>query len=121
MSSPVTPKRLCRLIHSARFRYSGEMDLQAGIGQLLSGEGIAFKREVPITKKDRIDFLLAEPGIGIEVKVDGSLSSVIRQLFRYAEHPGIMDLILVTTRMKHMPLPESANGKSLYLVYITSF
>ena len=120
MSPPVTPKGLCRLIHSARFRYSGEDDLQAGIEQLLAGDGIVFKREVPITKRDRIDFLLKEPGIGIEVKVDGSLSSVIRQLFRYAEHPDIKDLILVTTRMKHSSIPDSANGKPLYLVYLTS-
>jgi hypothetical protein len=114
----VSATSLCKLLHSAQFHFSNEYDLQAGIAKLLTDEGVAFEREVRINKQDRLDFLTAA-GIAIEVKVDGTLASVTRQLYRYATRPEVNQIILVTTRSKHRQLPQAINGKPLYLVQLS--
>jgi hypothetical protein len=116
LSSP----SICQLIHAAKFHFANEYDLQAGIAQLLTEQGVQFQREVSVAKTERLDFLTAE-GIAIEVKVDGALSSVTRQLFRYAAKPEIRELILVTTRTKHRTLPQNIQGKPLYIVHLSAF
>lgn len=87
----------------ARFRYANEHELHDGIAALLTSIGIAVgaeHREVTLSPRDRIDFLL-ESGIGIEVKVDGGPRDVWRQMGRYAEHGRIRSLLLITTRARH--------------------
>lgn len=48
----------------------------------------------------RIDFLTAD-GVGLELKVKGSATDVLRQLERYAHAPHVSALLLVTTRAQH--------------------
>lgn len=103
-------------LYFTKFRYQNEKELQRGIAEVLQKHGLAYKAEVQLTGKDRIDFLVGN--IGIEVKVGGSLSAVTRQLYRYAERPEISDLILVTTRHGHGNLPSEINGKPLYVVFL---
>lgn len=110
---------IARAIYNARFRFASERDLQQGIGQVLTKLGVEWKPEVVLTPKDRIDFVVG--GIGIETKVDGSLASVTRQLWRYAHLPEISELILVTTRAKHRTQPNEMNGKPLLVVHLISF
>ena len=120
MLAIVSSPSICQLLHRARFHFANEYDLQAGIARLLTEQGVEFQREVPVTKAERLDFLTAG-GIAIEVKVDGALSSVTRQLFRYAARPEIRELILVTTRTKHRTLPQHIQGKALYIVHLSAF
>lgn len=76
------------------------------------------EREVRLDAHDRIDFLTAS-GIGVEVKVDGSLSEVTRQLHRYAQHDRIRALVLATTKAKHIPVPRELSGKPVCVVHMT--
>jgi hypothetical protein len=110
---------LMRLLCRYRFSYSNEEELQQGIAAALTAGGFEFKREVHLNARDRIDFLVGE--VGLEVKVEGNLAAVTRQLHRYAECPKISALILVTTRMRHGGgLPDSLNRKPLRVHVITS-
>jgi hypothetical protein len=113
---------ICRLIHSTKFSYSNEYDLQRGIEQILKAQGVDVQREVRLgTKgKDRLDFLVSG-GIAIEVKIAGSLAAITRQLFRYADQDRVSQLILVTTRTQHRVLPQIINGKPLYIVSLGPF
>lgn len=85
------------MLTSHRFVYGDEKDLQAAIELLLKRRNVAHIREKE-TGSGPIDFLLTEFRIGIEVKVKGSPSEVVRQLIRYAESTEIEGILLVTTK-----------------------
>jgi len=102
-------------LSSARFNLASEKDLQDGIEAVLKDIGWPFAREAQLGVHDRIDFLLGN-GIGIEVKIDKNLAAVTRQLHRYAQHPSILGLLLVTTRMRLRTLPLEFNGKPARVV-----
>ncbi len=108
--------RVSEALVRARFRYVNEVELHGGIAALLNEVGIVVgpgNREVCLSPRDRIDFLL-DLGLGIEVKVDGAASGVWRQLRRYAEHDLVRALMLVTTRARHATgAPTSLNGKPI--------
>ena len=64
----------------------------------------------------RLDFFL--DGLAIEVKIDGSLSALTRQVHRYAQHSAVTGIIVVTSlpRLKH--LPDAINGKPVRFVVV---
>lgn len=99
-----------------RLQTVSEAAMQASVAAVLECARVSFEREVSLTKADRIDFLTAD-GVGIELKIDGSENEVARQLIRYAEHERVRELLLVTTRSKHLSLPREVMGKPL-TVYI---
>lgn len=105
--------KIAELLTGYSFNFSDEKDLQEAIAQIFEAENIPFEREVTITEKDRIDFMVGD--IGIEVKIGFSLSAVIHQLHRYAQNEAIRELILVTTKSQHQ-LPDEINGKKLTTV-----
>ena|SRR6266536_1553684 len=110
----MTDLDLVDLLEGKRFNEASEDALQRGIAEVLSGAGISFKREVPLTRGDRIDFLVG--AIGVECKTDGSLSALVRQLFRYAQADQVEALVVVTTRLRLARLPPSFNGKPITVV-----
>ena len=114
-----TAKEIADALNSYHFSYQNEAELQTGIGFVLTQMKIEFSREVRLTKKDRIDFLVDK--IGIEVKTDGALAAVTRQLWRYAECPEIDALILVTTRQAHRNMPDTLLGKPLFVIWLNLF
>lgn len=114
----VVPDRVARLLAARRFRFGTEAELQAGIAEVLTAAAIAHEREVALTARDRIDFLLAS-GIGLEVKIDGSALDLARQLLRYAAHERIAALLVVTTRARHTETPATLGGKPVRVVHLT--
>lgn len=86
-------------IRRRRFRYSSEVELQEAIATVLAADGFPVEREVRLDRYSRIDLLTG--GVGVEIKVAGRESSVLRQLARYAEHDAIAALVLVTNRSRH--------------------
>lgn len=104
--------KIASALRGARLMFGTEMEFQDGIARVLVAAGVEHRREVSLSKADRIDFLLAER-IGIEVKVDGSISALTRQLFRYAQHEEISALVLVTSQLRLTHLPKVLNGKLL--------
>lgn len=107
------------LLQRTRIISSAERDVHEVLARVFADGGVSFAREVALSKTDRIDFLI-EGVVGVEVKVDGSLSSVTRQLHRYAQHERIRELVLVTTLMRHRALPTSFGGKPIHVVHIGS-
>ncbi len=103
------------------FHVCNEAELQAGIAEVLEKAGVAFKREHRLNKSDIIDFYLPDQKAGIEVKVDGSMTDVARQLDRYALSDQIGILFLVTTKHKHTLVPKVLKGKKIIVIAQVAF
>lgn len=102
---------LSNVMRSCRFNFSNEKELQAGIEELLTQEGINFAREHQLPPVGRIDFYLPDDRIGIEVKVKGSPSDVLKQFHGYCGHADIDALLVVSSRTKLGNLPDVLNHK----------
>jgi len=111
----LTTESVCQALSTTPLTYSDEDSLQASIEETLTAAGLPAEREVRLPGKlGRID-LMSGP-IGIEVKIGGAWSTVVRQLFRYAEADQISELVLVTNRASHNYVPAVMNGKPVHVV-----
>lgn len=55
--------------------------------------------------------------MAIECKVDGTTPEVVRQLVRYARHPEIRAIVLVTTQARHAAqVPAEIEGRPVCVV-----
>ena len=81
-----------------------------GEDRLLHLHGLEHEHEVRLDDHSRIDFLTAA-GVGIEVKIAGSVEDVLRQLIRYSQHPRVQALVLVTTIAAHRVMPRELGLK----------
>lgn len=117
MTALVTANQVQQLLSSYRFRSHNEAELQEAIEQLLTEHGLDYRREVVLTPKNRIDFMVGR--IGIEIKVGHPLAQVIRQLHRYAQLDAIDELVLVSNRCRHAMVPEQINGKAVAVVFLS--
>jgi len=106
------------ILEAYSFDISSEEDLQEGISQALDQEGVDYEREVRLSPQDRIDFLIGD--VGIEVKIKGSITSVVQQLQRYAKSDRIQSLILVTGRTQLSKIPDKLNDKPLRVASLLS-
>jgi len=97
-----------------RFLCHDEAELQEAIAEALRRDGIDFEREVSLAPGDRIDFLVG--GVGIEVKLAGPPTAVLRQLSRYAASERVESLVLATIVARHATLPDELGGKPLHVV-----
>lgn len=107
----MTSEGLCLLLERSVRGVGTEDAVQQAIADVLRGQrpAIAFAREVRLDKANRIDFMVG--AIGIEVKVGGGISAVIRQLHRYAEFATVSELVLVSARASLARVPTELNGK----------
>jgi hypothetical protein len=104
-------------IRAHRYRFSNEDQLQEGLAGALEEAGLHPDREVILSRTDRIDIVVDR--VGIEVKVDGRGHDVAKQLERYAAHPDIDELILVTSRARQVKhIRETLNGKPVTVICI---
>ena len=104
------------VLSAHRFNHVTEDDLQRGIAQILGKLDLDFTREVHLSPKDRIDFMVGE--IGIEVKDDGSLTALTRQIHRYLQFDSVESLLVVTTRSQHLRIPSQLSGKEVRVYYV---
>ena len=106
--------RVCQVLQRYPLQHVSEAELQAEISAALAAAGIQNDREVALSdRRSRIDVLAGR--VGIEVKIDGSVAAVNRQLARYALCPEIDALVLVTTRAKHSARLEECHGKPIFV------
>jgi hypothetical protein len=106
----VTAADVVLALRGVNFRFVSEAELQEGIARVLTERGLAFEREVKLAAADRIDFLVGT--VGIEVKVDGPLSALTRQIYRYAKHDRIDGLLVVSSLNRlAFGMPAAINGK----------
>lgn len=99
-------------------RVCSEVELQAWIARVLDAHGIAHVREAALGDAGRPDFLVGR--VAVEVKVGGSRTALIRQVQRYAAHPDVSEVVVVTTRLAHR-LPATLAGKPVGVVCVTAF
>ena len=108
---------LCRY----RFRWCDERDLQTAIGSVLA-QRFDVQAETALSERDRPDFLVTVGGrlVAVEVKVQGAWTSIVRQLGRYATHPGVDAVVLADGRRALLPgLPDQIHGKPVDGVYVS--
>lgn len=91
--------RVAATLENYRYAYGNEDELQLHLANVLDG-GWTTIREYPLGT-GRIDIYVPELRVGVEVKVAGKAPEVLRQLARYANHPDIDALVLVTNRLRH--------------------
>lgn len=111
----MTGKLLKTLLEGAEWpRSSAERDHQEYLAEWLSAHGVPFEREVGLSQRDRIDFLV-HGTVGIELKVSACAAGVLRQLMRYAASPRVEELLLLSFRRSVLAqLPGTLQGKPLF-------
>lgn len=120
--------RLGGIITSYRYRHDSESILQDGIERALVQHEICYLREKTLTRlpgirtvpglHDRPDFMIGS--VAIEVKIKGSLSAMLRQLSRYAQHPDVSAILAVGTPSWMRKIPPSLSGKEIRSVWLVS-
>lgn len=106
-------ERIASLLRLIRGSFCSEPELHHEITRRFLAVGIYPEHEKWIGE-DRLDFFI--DGVAIEVKMNGSLSALLRQVHRYMAHEEITGLIVITTRLKLARLPENINGKPAVVV-----
>ena len=99
------------------YRFNSEEELQEGLAIALKHSGVDCAREVVLTPRDRIDFLVGN--VGIEVKIKGGISGLTEQLFRYTALPQIAALVVVVGKNTLGNLPRKLNGKPIQIVRVS--
>lgn len=102
---------LVEVIGGHRYRYANELELHAAIAKAFDTAGVHYQREVRLTPRDRIDFLVDD--VGVEVKIKGGPSSVVAQLGRYSRCAQVAALLLVSDRAQlvRVRTATAINGK----------
>lgn len=93
---------------------STEEELVRVARRLFDEAGLPYISEHRLNARDRIDMFA--DGLGIEFKIESSVSDLLRQLDRYASCPEIRALLLVTTRRRLANLPASLRDVPLVTV-----
>ena len=106
-------EQLDEILMTHVFRFTNERDLQDGIALALTAASIPFTREHRLGATDRVDFLIA-PGIAVEIKVDGSLMALLRQVQRYASHVAVQSIVVIGTPAWLTKMPVEISGKPLH-------
>jgi hypothetical protein len=112
-----TAALVAEVIGRHSYRYAREADLQQGIADALTAAGLPARREVRLSPHDVIDLMSGH--VGVEVKLSGRLPEVAGQLGRYAAHPDVAELVLVTTRAPHRAAPPDLDGTPLRVVWLS--
>jgi hypothetical protein len=107
-------------LSSARFMYCAESDLQDAVAELLARNGIAYEREVRLSKRDRVDFMV-DGDIALELKVKTSGTALTSQVLRYAEHWRVKAIVVAGTTHHVRNVVVSANGKPVFPVQLRAW
>jgi len=115
----LVPASVASLLCGFRIRFADELDVQLAIAEILDRNCIAYQREFRLSPHERLDFLLTDSSIAIEIKIKGRTAELVRQLERYAGHEFIAGLVLVTTRrLQAAQMPDSIKSKPLAVAMI---
>jgi DNA-binding sugar fermentation-stimulating protein len=87
-----------------------EYEIHDIVAEQLRASGIPFEREASLGPRSRIDFLIPDGAIGVEVKKGVPTRGALeRQLERYTSSGKIQAVILVVERKA--TIPRTINGK----------
>ena len=119
---------IVKSIKGYSFAYTNEDELQRGIDRVFQQEDVSYEREFRLSDKDRLDFFVhsssvasdLRTGIAIEVKIDGTLTDLTRQVHRYMQDDLVEGVVVVTPKMRLARMPEEMNGKPLGVALLSS-
>lgn len=106
-------EHLGTVLNKYRFNFSNEKDLQAGMRRVFEKLGEEFTYEHRLSDDDIVDFYFPNKKVGIEAKIDHSLSDLTRQIHRYVQHESILGILVVTSKTRLANLPEEMNNKPI--------
>lgn len=109
--------RAAEAVRGHAYRFTSERELQDGLARVLDRLGVAVHREHSLNAKDRPDFFL-EGGLVVEVKCDGSPADLVRQVFRYAQHPAVHAILVVVSLRRLTALPSTMNDKPVRVAFV---
>lgn len=104
-----------------KYRYNNvatEKELQDDIAEAFLKNDIQFTREYQVNEESRPDFYIN--GIGVEIKIKGSASQLLRQIHRYLTAEKIEGMVVVTTRSVLADIPAEINGKPVRTIHLLS-
>jgi len=112
MLDVVTAAALGAQLSGFRYDLTTEDSIQRDLAFALARRGFRdAEREVRLSATDRLDFLVG--GVAIEVKLNGSVGELLRQLSRYAAYERVRELLVVTARLQLSDLPNRLHDKPL--------
>lgn len=95
--------------------------LHEGVGEVLGKEVDAcLMSETALSPSDRPDYWFPDQGVAVELKIDGSLSALTRQVHRYALLPQVRGVLVVTPLRRLCGLPETMGGVPVRMAYLES-
>lgn len=105
--------RVLYLVSRTRLSLSTEKLAQADLEEAMIRAQIPFEREKRLAPGDIVDFLV-NGAIAVELKIKGAQRRAIyRQLERYAGHPDVEAIVLVTNLS--MALPTTIKDKPAFV------
>lgn len=121
MTDPFSPVLVA--LSAYRFVAHDEHRLYEGLSLAFTSAGLVFERErvlaFPDRKTGRLDYYVPSTGLAIEVKVQGASATILRQIARYASHPDVAGVLLVTTLARLMLAPTHLSNKPVRSYRIT--
>lgn len=120
MTTAEITSEVMRVLADKRYLCSDEAELQRLVAVALDEAGVRYKREKRLSVRDRVDFMIFG-GVVLELKVQTSEKSVLRQALRYAEHGEVTAVIVAGTCHSVLRLPASAHGKPVHAIQLKSW
>lgn len=110
-------------LRSYRFRWHNETSLQKAVHLALQSGPWKVDREHRLSESDRVDFHLTSADglrLAVELKVQGDMESVQRQVARYAASTKVDGVLLVSTSNRlAMGLADTASDKPVRSVVLS--
>jgi hypothetical protein len=112
MSRAVYVADVIQVVAASKFSLINEKRLQSELADAFSDNGLEFEREHRLEgSRNVVDFMF--PGVlAVEVKLRQAKASIYRQLQRYAKHPSVEKILLISNTP--MGLPTEIHGKPSY-------
>lgn len=93
--------------------------LHEGVGQVLRKEIDAHLMwETALSPLDRPDFWYPDQGVAVELKTNGGLSPLTRQVLRYACLPAVKGVAVVTPLRRLCALPATMANVPVRVAYL---
>lgn len=110
-------QKIANILAGKKLIVSDEKQLQAQLMALFGAchELPFIVKEYRLSPYGNVDFFM--DGTAVEVKIKGSPMAIHRQLERYAKHPEVKEIILITS--KTMTLPATINGLPAHVINIS--
>lgn len=113
----MTHSELVAHISTTPFQFENRDELLDAVDNALFDGGFVFHRDCLLVDCGRIDFYVSSGRVGIAVRTAGMSNEVLDHMWRYAAHPKVESLILITPRWSHT-LPDKLAGKTVSVVKI---